>query len=144
MPFHTRSHTTLHASDLFPGINKFISIKFNVLKLDTAQKVYSVNKGLFLGVLFSPWFAYLGRYRLAIYRALVNHAEIFFDLRYLLATKTDATVHSYYYSFNTWHAPLVIDFLYLMECCGCTLIVLWHQNVWQGCTVSWLLLWSNR
>ena len=27
-----------------------------------------------------------------IYRALVNYAEIFFDLRYLLATKTDGTV----------------------------------------------------
>ena len=26
------------------------SIKSNVLRLDTAQKVYSVNKGLFLGV----------------------------------------------------------------------------------------------
>jgi len=31
-----------------------------------------------------------------IYRALVNYADIFYDLRYLLATKTDAIVHSYY------------------------------------------------
>jgi len=65
----------------------------NVLKLHTAQKVYSVNKGLFLGVLSSPWFVVL--------------------------------------QLLTWHAPLVIDFLhiYLMECCGCKLIVLWYQNV---------------
>ena len=75
------------------------SIKSNVFKLDAAQKVYSVNKGLFLGVLSSPWFTYMGRNRLAIYRALIDYAEIFYDLRYLLATKTDAIVHSYYYSF---------------------------------------------
>ena len=49
-------------SDLFPGIHKFVSIKSNVLKLDTAQKVYSVNKRLFLGVFSSPWFTYMGRY----------------------------------------------------------------------------------
>jgi len=85
MPFHMRSHTTLHALDLFPGIHKFVfffSTKCNVLKLDTAQKVYSVNKGLFLGVFSSPWFAYMGRYQDAIYRTLVNCAEIFYDLRY--------------------------------------------------------------
>ena len=99
MPFHTRSHTTSRDSDLFPDIQKFIFIKSNVLKLRIAQKVYSVNKGLFVGVLSSPWFAYMGRYRLAIYCALVNFAEIFFDLRYLLATEIDATVHLYYYSF---------------------------------------------
>ena len=28
-----------------------------------------------------------------IYRALVNYAEIYYDLRYWLATKTDATVY---------------------------------------------------
>jgi len=50
-----RSHAISCASDLFPGIHKFISIKSNVLKLHRAQKVYSVNKGLFLGVLSSPW-----------------------------------------------------------------------------------------
>ena len=48
---------------LFPGIHKFLSIMSDVNKLDTAQKVYSVNKGLFLGVLSSPWFVYMGRYR---------------------------------------------------------------------------------
>ena len=71
------------------------SIKSNLFKLDTALKVYSVNKGLFIGVLSSPWFAYVGRSRnwLAIYR------EIFYDLRYPLAIKTDAIVHLYYYSF---------------------------------------------
>ena len=60
---------------------------------------------------------------------LVNYAEIFFDLKYLLATKTDATVQLYYYSFLpvlTWHTPLVIDFLYLMECCGTRMSVSLH------------------
>ena len=47
---------------LFPGIHKFLSIKSGVNKLDTAQKVYSVNKGLFLGMLSLPWFPYMGRY----------------------------------------------------------------------------------
>jgi len=77
------SHTTTHASDLFPGIHtSFFSIKSNVLKLDIQPKVYSVNKGLFLGVLSSPWFAYMGSYQLVIHRALVvNYAEIFYDLR---------------------------------------------------------------
>ena len=79
MPFQTRSHATLHTLDLFPDIHKFVSIKSNVLKLDAAQKVYSVNKGLFLGVLSSPWFAYMGKYQLAIYRALVNYAEMFYN-----------------------------------------------------------------
>jgi len=53
-----------------------------LLKLDKSQKAYSVNKGLFLGVFSLPCFAYMGRYRDAIYRALVNYAEIFYDSRY--------------------------------------------------------------
>ena len=51
-------------------------------------------------LLFSPWFAYMGKYRLVIYHAQVNYTEIFFNLRYLLATKTSGTICSYYYS---WH-----------------------------------------
>ena len=94
MPFHTRSHATLHTLDLFPGIHKFVSIKSNVLKL---QKVYFVSNGLFLGVLSSPCFTYMGMQVLT--RDLSCFSEIFYDLIYLLATKTDATVHSYYYSF---------------------------------------------
>ena len=80
MPLHIRSHTTSCVSDLFPGIQKFVSIKS--IKLDTAQKVYCVNKGLFLGVFSLPWFAYMGRYQDAIYCAFVNYAEILYDLRY--------------------------------------------------------------
>ena len=41
----------------FLACTSLFSIKSNVLKLDTAQKVYSVNKGLFLGVFSLPWFA---------------------------------------------------------------------------------------
>ena len=66
----------------FLAYTSLFSIKSNVLKLDTAQKVYSVNKGLFLGVFSSPWFAYMGSYQDVIYRALVNYAEIFYNLRY--------------------------------------------------------------
>jgi len=55
------------------------SIKSYVLELDTAQKVYFVNKGLFLGVFSASWFAYMGRYRDAIYCALINYTD---DLRY--------------------------------------------------------------
>ena len=71
MPFHRRSHITLHTSDLFSGIHKFVF-----------HQVYYANKGLFLGLFSSPWFAYMGRYRDVIYCALVNYAEIFYDLRY--------------------------------------------------------------
>ena len=96
IPFHARSRATLRISDLFPGINKFIFIKSNVLKLDIAQKVYSVNKGLFLGMLFSPWFAYMGRYRLAIYRALVNYAEIFICWLLILMQQSTRTITAAY------------------------------------------------
>jgi len=58
------------------------NIEANGTPHDTVQKVYSVNKGLFLGVFSLPWFAYMGRYRDATYRALINYAEIFYDLRY--------------------------------------------------------------
>jgi len=110
MPFHIQEaiqHRALRICLL--AYTSLFSIKSNVLKLGTAQKVYSVNKGLFLDVFSSPWFTCIhGQVpRDVIYRALVNYAEIFYDL-YWLAAKTDATVHSYYYS---WHALLVIDFL---------------------------------
>ena len=57
-------------------------IKSNVIKLDTSQKAYSVNKGFFLGVFSLPQFAYMGRYWDAIYCVLVNYVEVFYDLRY--------------------------------------------------------------
>ena len=53
----------------------------------------------------------MGRYRDAIYRALVNYAEIFYKLRYELATKTDTTVLSFYKKPLTLRTLLVIDFL---------------------------------
>ena len=46
----------------FLAYTSLFSIKSNVLKLDTVQKVYSVNKGSLLGVVSSPWFVYMGRY----------------------------------------------------------------------------------
>ena len=51
----------------FLAYTSLFSIKSNVLKLDTAKKIYSVDKGLFLGMLSLPWFAYVGRYHDAIY-----------------------------------------------------------------------------
>ena len=70
-------HCTLQIC--FLAYTSLFSIKSNVLKLDTVQKVYSVNKGLFLGVFSSLWFVYMGRYRDTIYLALVNYAKIFYD-----------------------------------------------------------------
>ena len=64
-----------------------------------------------------------------IYHALVNYADIFYDLRYLLATKTDAIVHSYYTA------------SYLASTIGNRFS--WNvmaPECLQGCTVSWLLL----
>jgi len=60
----------------FPAYTSLVSIKYNVLKFDTAKKVYSVNKGLFLGVFSLPWFAYMGGYHDAIYH------QIFYYSRY--------------------------------------------------------------
>ena len=41
-------------SESFSGIHNFFPIKSDVSKLDTVQKAYSVNKGLFLGVFSLP------------------------------------------------------------------------------------------
>ena len=57
----------------FLAYTNLFSIKSNVLKLDTAQKVYSVNKGLFLGVFSLPCFTYMSRCRDAMYHALINY-----------------------------------------------------------------------
>ena len=49
-------------------------------KLDTAQKAYSVNKGLFLGIfLHCGLHTWAGTKMRAI---MLNYAEIFYDLRY--------------------------------------------------------------
>ena len=59
MPFHTRSHTTLLASDLFLGINKFISIKSNVLKLIQPESLFCelriVSRCAFLAMVRAPF-----------------------------------------------------------------------------------------
>jgi len=52
----------------FLAYTSLFSIKSNVL--NQAKKVYSVNKGLFLGVFSLSWFAYMGGYRDVIYRPL--------------------------------------------------------------------------
>ena len=54
----------------FLAYTSLFSIKCNVLKLGTTKKVYSVSKGLFLGVFSLPWFVYVGGYRNAIYHPL--------------------------------------------------------------------------
>ena len=51
----------------FLAYTSLFSIKSNVLKLNTVQKVYSVNKILFLGMVSSPWFAYMSGYHDVIY-----------------------------------------------------------------------------
>jgi len=49
-----RGATQYHVLQIcFLAYTSLFSIKSHVLKLDTAQKVYSVNKGLFLGVFSS-------------------------------------------------------------------------------------------
>ena len=92
--FHMRSLTTSCFIFISWHRKSLFSIKSNVLKLDTAQKVYSVNKGLFLGVFSSPWFACVGEYCNAIYHPLCQDILLF----KVLATKTDTTVHLWYCS----------------------------------------------
>ena len=60
IPYEKPCNTALQI--YFLAYTSLFSIKSNVLKLDTAQKVYSVNKGLFLGVLSLPWFVFVGGY----------------------------------------------------------------------------------
>ena len=108
------------------NITRFRFVSWHIqavcLKLDTAKKVYSMNKGLFLGVFSSPWFAMRGqapRCDLSCFDKLclrrLRYSRIL-GISWLLRL---TTVHSYYHSLLPW-ALLV---LYLMKCCGFKLIV---------------------
>ena len=72
-----------------------------------------MNKELVLGVFFSPWFAYMGRYQQAIYHPLVNYATkgISWLLRFMQQFTCDITAT---YPMRTIDNRL----LYLMEFCG--------------------------
>ena len=85
-----RSHTALCNSGLFAGLHNF-SIKSNALKLDTAQRVYSVNNDFLSRCGFVH--GWTDREMQSIYHPLVNYVEIFYYVRHWLATKTYTMAH---------------------------------------------------